>query len=488
MKKNNFYIGSFLLLALSMGSCKKEFLHPEPDSILTTANFFKTANDLDQATIATYSRYQARKPFDYLIMELPSDNLYLSANAAIAAAFDIDALTVNSENNTVLNFWNNTYNCIFRANSVLVNIDKPTNYKAGQKEQLMGEAKFLRALFYFDLVRIFGGVPKVTKPLTVEESRATPRASQEEIYQFIVSDLQDAITNLPATMPRGRASKSAAVAMLAKVFVYRKDWNNAKTYLDQMEQFSHSLVPNFSSLFKVATEDNAEAIFSLKYTDGTNGHTLSTAFIPNGGAAGIVNRGDEVALPSYSLWKKYEAGDTRKAATVSEDYTPPSGGASIKYPYVSKFAVQHTFGSSGLDIPVIRFADVVLLRAEVYFNLNQPDKALTELNKIRERAFGDATHNYTLADIATEELFYDKLLLERQLEFAYENERWFDLVRTGRFVTVLATEERGFNFSSQTPNVAILNPQPFEKVFPIPYTQIAQANPGVLEQNEGYTR
>lgn len=473
-----------------MGSCKKEFLNPEPESILTSANFFKTANDLDQATIATYSRYQTRKPFDYLLLELPTDNLYASSNGAPSSAFDIDALTVNQENSTVLNFWNSTYNIIFRANAVLVNIDNPTNYKAGQKDQLTGEAKFLRGLAYFDLVRVYGGVPKVTSLLSVEDARGTGRASEEEIYQLIIDDLKDAIAKLPApaATAKGRAPKSAAVAMLAKVYVYRKDWNNAKTYLDQMNEFSHALVPSFSSLFKIATEDNAEAIFSFKYTDGTNGHTLSTAFIPNGGAAGIVNRGDEVALPSYSLWKKYIAGDTRKAATVSEDYTPPTAGApTVKYPYVSKYAVTHTFGASGLDLPVIRFADVVLLRAETYFNLNQPDLALAELNKVRQRAFGNANNNYTVADISNATAFYDKLLLERQLEFAYENERWFDLVRTGRY-TALTSEERAYNFSNQTANSVTLNPQPFRKVFPIPFTAIAQANANVLTQNEGYTK
>jgi hypothetical protein len=188
------------------------------------------------------------------------------------------------------------------------------------------------------------------------------------------------------------------------------------------------------------------------------------------------------------LWKKYAAGDTRKAATVSEDYTPPTAGApTVKYPYVSKYAVTHTFGASGLDLPVIRFADVVLLRAETFFNLNQPDLALAELNKIRQRAFGNANSNYTLADISNANAFYDKLLLERQLEFAYENERWFDLVRTGRY-TQLTTEERAYNFSNQTANSVTLNPQPFRKVFPIPFTAIAQANQGVLTQNEGYTK
>ncbi len=171
---------------------------------------------------------------------------------------------------------------------------------------------------------------------------------------------------------------------------------------------------------------------------------------------------------------------------MSLNYTAASAGApTIFYPYVAKYAIPHTFQASGLDLPVIRFADVVLLRAEIAFRRNQPAAALAALNEIRERAFGDATHNYTAADIATETMFYDKLLLERQLEFAYENERWFDLTRTGRFVQ-LVKEERNYNNVTQTAVTATLQPQAYMKVFPIPQVQIGQAAPGVLEQTQGY--
>src|SRR5690606_8541011 len=155
--------------------------------------------------------------------------------------------------------------------------------------------------------------------------------------------------------------------------------------------------------------------------------------------------GNENVFPSWSLHKRFEAGESRKEATITEYWkspvSPPEEPA-IWYPYVSKFAVPHTPNSSGLDILDLRYADVVLLKAEVLFRLNQPEQALMELNRVRQRAFGDAFHNYTLADIATLDNFMEKLLLERQLEFALENERWFDLVRTDRFMTALKQVER----------------------------------------------
>jgi hypothetical protein len=144
-------------------------------------------------------------------------------------------------------------------------------------------------------------------------------------------------------------------------------------------------------------------------------------------------------------------------------------------------------GSSGLDMPLLRLGDMVLLNAEVLFNLDQPDLALTEINKIRERAFGDASHNYTIADIATPESFYDKLLLERRLELALENNRWFDLVRTGRFTTVLQNVEGEYTAPTGEGSVIMpIHAQAHMKYFPIPYEQIQLAAPGVMKQNEGY--
>jgi starch-binding outer membrane protein, SusD/RagB family len=151
-----------------------------------------------------------------------------------------------------------------------------------------------------------------------------------------------------------------------------------------------------------------------------------------------------------------------------------------------KFEVKQTNQASGIDLPVLRYADVMLLLAETHYGLGHPDMALEHLNRVRARAFGNADHNYTLADVATPEAFMDKLLLERRLELAFENERWFDLVRTGRLVSELAREERGYNFDTQTALTVTLQPQAHYQQFPIPLRQIQRANPGVLVQNEGY--
>lgn len=158
-------------------------------------------------------------------------------------------------------------------------------------------------------------------------------------------------------------------------------------------------------------------------------------------------------------------------------------------PYVKKYAVPHNGRSSsgsGLDLPVLRYADILLLKAEALYHLNKPEEDLVELNKIRTRAFQDESFNYQLTDISNPDDFMDIIMLERQLELAFENQRWFDLVRTDRFMTELAEVEWGYNNALGTAQKVKLNPQPRHKYFPIPLHEIDQANPGVLQQNDGY--
>jgi len=490
MKRNRYIKIGAVLLTLSTAACNKELTEITPNSVLTTTDYYKTAKDIDLAVLGIYNSYQTRKPTDYILLELPTDNLYRTTYTLSAGADDVDNLAITSANQLFGTFWEATYSGIFRANSVLANIENPKDYKAQQKDQFIGEAKFMRALFYFDMVRLFGGVPKVTTLLTIDEAKSTPRAGKEEIYDLIVSDLKDALSTLPtkANMAKGRVSNGVAAALLGKVYVYLKDWANAKIYLDMVAGYGYTLQTDFASLWKLENEDNAELIFSIKYIEGTNGHTLSSAFLPFGGKTGIASSGLESVFPSWDLHKLYEAGDTRKAASITEFYkTPtPANSPTVWFPHVSKYEVKHLLNSSGIDLPVLRYADVILLMAEVQYGLNRPDLALIELNKVRTRAFGNISKNYTLADIATADAFTDKILLERRLEFAFENERWFDLVRTGRLLTELTFEERGYNPTTQTALKFTLQPKVHYVFFPIPQRQIEVYNPGVLTQNQDY--
>lgn len=477
------------MTVLSFSACQKELLEPIPESILTTKNFYQVSKDMDKAVLGIYNRLQSRKPTDFLLLEIPTDNLYASTNTSVSGANALDVLAVTPDNELIADFWIANYSIIFRANAVLTNIDKPLDYKALEKDQFTGEAKFMRALAYFEMVRLFGGVPNVTTLLSAEEAKKVPRASEADIYNLVIDDLQDAIKKLPVTMVAGRASKGAAIALLGKVYVYQKKWVEAEEQLSQLFKapFSYTLLNNFADFWKSTNENNKESVFAITYLEGSNGHNLSTAFIPNGGVEGIVSRGSEVALPSWSLNKQYIAGDTRKVATITDMLIAPNSKPTdppLWYPYVSKYAIPHTYGSSGLDLPVIRFADVVLLYAETLYGLGRPADALIELNKVRERAFAGPSKNYILSDIANPADFSDKLFLERRLEFAYESERWYDLVRSGKYLN-FTSEERAYNPNTGTALTVPVATRAALKYLPIPTKEIDKAQ-GVLGQNDGY--
>lgn len=492
MENKKYLIAALAGLAFALSACQDAVTELKPLSTLTEANFYQSSDDMERAVIGVYSSYQSRMARDWTLFEMPSDHLHMSAYRHIGGLEAMNNLDFQPENDIIRNFWQATYNGIFRANAVLKYLDFPDDYAASEKERLEGEAKFMRALFYFDLVRAFGGVPKVTTLLSVDQAKATPRVSEDEIYALIVSDLKDAISKLPSPgeIARGRANRGAATALLGKVYVYLEDWQNALIYLNMVSDYPYALEADFGSLWTLENENNEEVIFAIKYLENVNGHLLSSDFIPYFGVEGVSGSGLETADLSWSLHKKFEDGDTRKAATITEYWRAPGSTKDPEWrPYVSKYAVPHSGRtSSGLDLPVLRYADIILLKAETLYHLNQPEEALTELNKIRTRAFGDTSHNYQLADIVTLDLFIDKLLLERQLELALENQRWFDLVRTGRFIEELSEVEWAYNNTTQTAQVVNLNPQPHHRYFPIPQHEIDQADPGVLAQNDGYAQ
>lgn len=482
-----FLRASLLCTSIFVASC--DVVNLDPISTLTETNFYKTADDLDRAVLGVYSRYQSRLPRDWSIFEMPTDHLYMSAYRFIGGLEAVNTLDFQAQNDIFRNFWQVTYNGIFRANVVLDKINIPTDYAAGKKEQLEGEARFMRALFYFDLVRSFGGVPKVETSVSMEESKSVPRATEQEIYDLIIADLKRAVDLLPAQsgIAYGRASKGAATALLGKVYIYTKDWQNAYTYLNQVAGLGYELVPNYGDLWKEANENNKEAVFAIKYISGTNGQRLSLDFLPYFGVEGISSStGGEVALVAWSLHKQFLEADSRKAATITEYWRSPGTNDPLAWkPYISKF-IAPSASVSGLDIPVIRYADILLHKSEALYRLERKEEALAELNKVRERAFKGTSHNYTLADIADPEKYLDVLLLERQLELALENQRWFDLVRTDRFIQSLSHVEWGYNPVTQTAHEVALTPKPFIKYFPIPQHEIDQSNPGVIKQNDGY--
>lgn len=473
-------------------SCHDQLLEPVPESILTTTNAFVSANDINLGVLGVYSGLQTKVQRDYLIMEVPTDNEYVEYYATEPGISEMESLEVSSENNILNNFWKNSYNAIFRANSILVNLENPTDYAPDEKAQYEGEARFLRALFYFDLVRVFGDVPMVTEPLSVVEAEQVGRTSQDQVLELVIQDLTTAQTMLPepASADWGRASSAAADALLARVYVHLHDWSNALSTLDRVvNHYDFQLVDDFGDLFSVETEQNSEAIFSVPFVEGTNGQGITYAFAPLGGIYQVIDNGSRVVRPSWDLHQLYDESDSRFPVTISETQLLANAGPDdepIWYPYINKYIVPIPGTSSGLDLPVVRLADMILLYAEALYRSGDTEQALEQLNRVRARAFKNTLYNYEFADVDTEEKFMDVVLLERRLELAFENQRWFDLVRTGRFTSELASFEAEYNPGSGQAEVQNINVQSHMQYFPIPYEQIQLAAPGVLTQNQGY--
>src|SRR5690625_3517717 len=264
----------FTLFILLYDSYEVVNLHPI--STQTVANLYKTSEDLNTAVVSIYSRLHSSLPRDWTIMEMPTDHLYISSYRFIGGLEAVDNLDFHPQNDIFKNFWQSTYNGIYRANALLRNLNNPENMEQELQDQFEGEAKFMRALFYFDLVRAFGGVPKVIAPLSIDDSKTLGRASESDIYDLIVEDLNRAITVLPlqANIERGRAAKEAAIALLGKVFVYNQDWNNALKEFDKFEFFDYDLIDKYGDLWKEEKEDNEEVVFAIKYVSSENGHGL----------------------------------------------------------------------------------------------------------------------------------------------------------------------------------------------------------------------
>ncbi|SHG60624.1 Starch-binding associating with outer membrane [Fodinibius roseus] len=483
MNKYSIYI-VLLVLISGLTACHDSVTDLKPQSELTEANFYQTADDMERAVLGVYNAYQQQYPRHWVLFETPTDHVHKSEYDFIGGLLQLDQLAFHPGNDIFENFWQEKYNGIFRANKVIQSLDIPDDLPAADRQRIEGEARFLRALFYFDMVRAFGGVPEITSQVNISDARSTPRASEEAIYNLIVDDLEAALSNLPAKgeIESGRATTGAAAALLGQVHVSQGNYETALTYLNQVENMDYRLLDNFDDIYSLENEDHDEGIFTLKYIQDQNGNELPSDFIPYFGVIGYASLGNQIVDVDWDLHQKFQEEDSRTEATITEMWrNPDSEDSEPTYrPYISKFLVPHNGRtSSGLDLHVIRYAEVLLLKAEALYYTGDTQGAVDYINMVRERAFGNSAHNYTLADATSEEEFLDILLLERQLELALENERWPDLVRTGQLDKLEVIE--------QTQNLTVeLDVQPHLARFPIPQHEINETEEGVLEQNEGY--
>ncbi|RRB03698.1 RagB/SusD family nutrient uptake outer membrane protein [Larkinella rosea] len=494
-----------LLIAVSF-SCKEEFIDLQPISDMNAGVFYKTEQDMNQAVMSPYS--SLRNVYNQLFIymgEVRSDNTTFSwvpGDSKNMTSIDNFGDVMLSDNTFVLNFWNNVYNTILRCNIVLDKIDAVPFKDPKLKEQYKAEAKFIRALMYFWLVRVYGDVPKVDKQLSVSEAYAVGRTSTQEIYDFIVEDLKFAEANLPvsyAAVDKGRVTVGGAKGLLAKVYMTMAGFplkKGASHYalaeakaLEVISIPAYSLVPDYKALFDVKNENTAESLFEIQYKKGgtTTGSPWNNDFAPRFSNKEVVLIGDKSGFnaPTPSMSAAYETGDPRKTISMSDNYVAVPGGNTVNEKYVRKYYDVSFAGSDNDNNWIeLRLADVYLLYAEALVRQGkQPETALLYLNKIRQRARNSTGGSASiLADyppFTSNEAFLLAIEKERRVELAFENHRWFDLVRTERAKAVMSQEQKeqnGFNPATWSDNMLL---------FPIPLSVI-QSNPDKIKQNPGY--
>ena len=511
--KNIFYLFTITVGILSV-SCSKE-LTQIPISQGTTLTFYQSPSDFIQGVNAAYSDLRAYPDRLLNLSEIRSDNIYGVSDLGVRDWDPINNFQKAMTGNAYIEeAWSTDFNGIFRCNTVLEQIVKNGTLinSATLATRLDAEARFLRAFYYFDLVRYFGQVPVIDHTVMATEANTIPRSPVADVYKLIIADLQKAISVLPATytgVDVGRATKYAAEGLLAQVYMARSgptygvegpgmglsEWSLALPLLqDIISSGLFAMNASFASIFSYSnqspvTTGNKEAVFDVMYVSGASGtSSIYGATYPWDLAPNIFfktlndsksNGSLELIPVSNDLLSKYAASDVRKAFTVHTASFNNAGSTETR-PFFQKYLDYTKIPSTsrfdwGINFIAIRYTDVLLLKAECILN-GAPGTKATEVdavvNQVRTRAGIGAT---PLVDVTLAQLFD-----ERRREFADEGNRWFDLQRSGNLVTTMNSWIAVDDTRKQ------MNPVvPGYIVYPVPQSQL-DAIPGLYTQNTGY--
>ncbi|RIV17584.1 RagB/SusD family nutrient uptake outer membrane protein [Fibrisoma montanum] len=489
----NRFLTTALTGALLLGgqSCSESFLERNPQGEEIVQDFFQSEDGAIKATNAIYAHLRAWQThvFAFIaVSSLTSDDAEKGSDPTDAPFMgEFDQFTMTPTNFILNDYWTGQYQGINRCNEVIQRVPEITAINTTLRDRLVGEARFMRAYFYFNLVRTFGGVPRVTNIVQAGDP-PQPRASREEIYQLIEQDLNAAIGVLPEksgypVADLGRATKGAAKGLLAKVAMYQKRWADVLRLTDEIiASNEYNLNTPYERIFTEAGENSSESLFEVQ-----------NAALPQCGGGSQYAEVQSVRgqlgwgfnVPSNDLINSaYEPGDPRREATiifpgetlfdgVIINRTTPNPAYNQKA-YVAQSETRSAcgIGDSNKNIRILRYADVMLMNAEAANELGNGAQAAQRLNAVRARARGSRTG--VLPDVAFTDQAQMRPVIwrERRVELAMEHDRFWDLVRQGRAAQVLRAVGKNF-----TPGV--------NEVMPIPQTQI-DASGGVLTQNPGY--
>ena len=481
-------------LLFVLGSCSKSYLNLVPISNYSSAGFYKTQADFELANAGIYSKLQGL--YNYYIpfmLESRSDNTAsMVSNLATYDWGNYASFTDNALTPTTQIAWQGYYTVINAANAVLDQIDKGSFTDTVRQRYLKGEARFLRGFAYFQLGWMYGGVPLIDHVKTAAEVLVIARSSQAATLAFAVTDLQQAASMLPSAWPQaadlGRATQYAAMGILARLYLFQKDFVSAQPLLKSIiASGKYTPAARYANCFLNQYNNSSEQVFQIQFVSGNvgQGTSLPTWSVPQSIKSPMFPQGgNSIFLTlTHDLYNSYEPGDVRRDFTIQHGYTNTANQVDTTTCFYIKYAhgaVPASYTDWGVNLPILRYTDVQLMYAET---LNEAaydpsGEAFTILNAVRARA---GIRALTSSDLPDQASFRTALFHERRVEFAGEYLRWFDLVRSGTAMqvinTLLATSQEG-NGLYQMKATNILFPIPALELKTNPDTRYMFQNPG----------
>lgn len=446
------------LLLATLSGCES-FIDLKPIDFPTEETFYKDVKGLEGGIIGVYDELQSGDQYGakfMTLMEVRGDNVKNdNSGASGGITYQIEVFTETPANVNFSDSWLSLYSTVYRCNLILQNMED-VQMSDDQRAKIAGQASFVRALCYFNLVRLWGKVPLITHTQTVEEARNNTRAEVSDVYAQIVNDLKVAKA-LPAAWPdaeRGRATSYAAQSLLAKVYLYMKKYPEVISELSPVvtaiqAKKQLALVPT-AQTFPNNLKTSKDIIFAVQYLKGGVGESAhqNNRYRNN-------DNGNIISLEPSEFENN---ADNRKALVA------PTGSGQRP----GKFDAPQTNNETSADFPVLRCAEVMLMYAEA---LNETTAAPTKeafdaLNAVRINAGLVAK---TDTDLPSKDAFRKAVYKERRLELALECDRWFDIVRTGQFASIFP----GVNA--------------YRQLYPVPQVEIENVNNTAGWQNEGYS-
>ncbi|TDW48966.1 putative outer membrane starch-binding protein [Flavobacterium sp. 270] len=475
MKKATLYS---LLILFTISSCNP--LDENPKGLIASNNFYKTTEDADAAVIGIHNAINSSTHTLYnrliqISTEMATDDYEAGPRARNAHVRALSNLTHDASNDRMIELWRQSYDGINRANIAIDNISNNPNLTTQKDKNLINEAKFLRAILYFNIVRWFGDVPLVLHETTTLSAAAlnVTNTPETEVYAQIEKDLTDAEA-LPVVQPVGRITAGAAKSILSKVYLTEKKWPQAaQKSKEVIDTKVYDLFENFADVFNVATKNGKEHIWSAQFKGLTNwnGNMLASTAAPTS-VPGIAGDQADALHKEGGLFEAFAENDKRKYITFAVEFVSPTDGKTYKVtPHFNKYfdpATPASPGQSSKNTPIIRFAEVLLIYAEAVNEQSGPTaEAYAAIDRVRNRA-GIPLLSVTSPTLSKDD-FREAVFEERRKELVYEYQRWFDLARRGPDYFVARLKAAGKT-----------NAQPKHVHFPIPQREL-DLNPNLKQ-------